>query len=75
MNKLEMQQETEEPLETVKPAFIECDTLLANTYGCLHIPSAASYTQRRTSNSALVTADFAFPFSLMQIFSLMFIYK
>lgn len=32
VNKLEVQQETEEPLERVKRAFMECDTLLANTY-------------------------------------------
>lgn len=45
VNKLEVQQETEEPLERVKRAFIECDTLLANVYGRSHVPSTASHTR------------------------------
>lgn len=49
VNELEVQQKTEEPLERVKQAFMECDTLLATTYGRLHIPSAASHTQQDCS--------------------------
>lgn len=62
MNELEVMQKTEEPLERVNWAFMECDTLQAITYGRPHVPSAASHTQNRTSNSALVIANFAFPF-------------